>query len=75
MPCYELYSIIRIFQKDYAEYLGVLPECDKLLANLEEVRDSLKEKEFELKRITKDHQKNLEKSTGDMLTVEKVIEI
>lgn len=58
----ELERLIRIFQKDYAEYLGVLPECDKLLANLEEVRDSLKEKEFELKRITKDHQKNLEKN-------------
>ncbi len=58
----ELERLMDTFQKDYKEYFGILPECDKLLVNLEMVKDSLKEKEFELKRITKDQQKNLEKN-------------
>lgn len=53
---------IKNFKKQYKEYLDVIPECKNLLENLEKIRDDLKEKEYELDRIKKEQEKNLEKN-------------
>lgn len=66
-----LEGMIAQIKKDYAEYLGVLPECDQLLANLEKVQDSIREKEYELKKSKREQQQNLDKNNEKVKLIKK----
>lgn len=58
----QLDRTIKEVEKEFAEYIGIIPECKELLQNLEKIKDEIKEKEYELKRIKEEQQKNLEKN-------------
>ncbi len=59
---HQIDSTIRDFEREFKEYLSVLPECRELLANLEKVKLELEEKEYELNRIKHEQEENLEKN-------------
>ena len=40
----------------------MIPECRKLLADLEKIKDEISEKEYELQKIKDEQEKNLEKN-------------
>lgn len=60
----QLDRTIKEVEKDFAEYINVIPECKELLQNLEKVKDELKEKEYELARIKEEQEKSLEKNNA-----------
>lgn len=58
---------IKEVEKEFAEYINVIPECKELLDNLEKVKDEIKEKEYELERIKDEQEKNLEKNSAKVI--------
>lgn len=60
----EIDRTISDFKKEYKEYFGIIKECDELLQNLEQVKDEIKEKEYELNKIKEEQQKNLERNNA-----------
>ena len=62
----QLARTITEFKKDYADYLE-LPECEKLLKNLEKVKADLSEKEYEINSLQKEQKKLLEKNNAKVL--------
>lgn len=58
----QLERTIEEVEKEFAEYMGIIPECKELIQNLEKVKDEIKEKEYELERIKEEQQRNLEKN-------------
>lgn len=63
----ELNKTLATIKEDFKDYIGVLPECDSLIAHLEKVRDELHEKEYEISTIEKEQKKNLEKNNAKVL--------
>ena len=53
-------KLIRQIKDEFEDYIGVLPECDELLSNLEKVKRDIHEKEYEMERIKKEQEKQLE---------------
>ena len=53
---------IKEVEKEFKEYLDHIPECRELLANLEKIKQEIEEKEYELKKIKEQQEKNLEKN-------------
>lgn len=47
-------KFIKEFEKEYQEFFGKIKECDKILSDLESVKKSIKEKEYEIEKIKKD---------------------
>lgn len=61
-------QIIREIKNDFQEYLGVLPECDELLANLEKIKRDLHEKEYEMDKTKQQQERLLEMNNAKVLT-------
>ena len=61
-------SIISEIREEFKDYIGVLPECDRLLSNLEKIKSSLHEKEYEMDRLQKEQVELLEKNETKVLT-------
>ncbi len=66
----QLRSTIKTFETTYKEYLDSIPECKALLSNLYKVQSQLAEKEYELEKIKKEQQKNLEKNNQKVKTLD-----
>ena len=64
----EVSKLIKQIKEDFKDYLGVLPECDELLSNLEKVQRDLNEKEYEMQKIKKQQEKELERNNAKVLT-------
>lgn len=71
----KLETMMKDFEKDYKEYFGILPECQKLLDNLKIVLDSIHQKEEELKKIEKEQEKVLETNNNKVKTLTSVKEM
>ena len=71
----QLDMTIKEFEQEFKEYLDVLPECRKLLSDLEHVKDEIKEKEYELQKIKYEQVNNLEKNDAKVkvLTTEETM--
>ncbi|MBQ9019190.1 MAG: hypothetical protein IJ097_02625 [Bacilli bacterium] len=61
-------KLISLIKTDFKEYIGVIKECDQLLYNLENIKNSLKEKEYEMEIIKQKEQKELERNNMKVLT-------
>lgn len=68
----KLENIITDFEKTYKEYVDVIPEAKQLLNNLNITLDSIKEKEYEIKRIKDREKKNLIINSQKIKKYEKV---
>lgn len=55
-------KMIKKFKEDYKEFIDVIPECNKLLSNLESVKEQLQEREYEIAKIKSEQSKNLIKN-------------
>ena len=66
---------IKEFEKEFKEYLDVIPECRSLLSDLEHIKDEIKEKEYELNKIKYEQEYNLEKNAAKVkvLTTEETM--
>lgn len=64
----EIDSIISKINEEFSDYIGVMPECDKLLSNLNKVKDNLREKEYELEKIKEKQEKELEINNSKVLS-------
>ena len=64
----DLDKMISKIKEEYSEYIGVVKECDELLSNLEEVKNNLREKEYELERIKVKQEIELERNNAKVLT-------
>ena len=53
---------IKEVKVQFEEYMNVIPECKALLLDLEKIKAEIEEKEYELKRIKEEQEKNLEKN-------------
>ena len=53
---------IKEVKVQFEEYMNVIPECKALLLDLEKIKAEVEEKEYELKRIKEEQEKNLEKN-------------
>lgn len=62
--------VIKEFERDYQDYFETVPECKKILANLETVKDNIAEKEYELDRIKQEQEKNLENNNAKVKQLE-----
>ena len=60
---------IKEFETEFKEYLNEIPECRELLNNLEKIKDEILEKEYEIKRIKEEQEKNLEKNDAKVKTM------
>ena len=60
--------IIREIKNDFQDYIGILPECDELLSNLEKVKRDLHEKEYEMDRTKTEQERLLEANNAKVLT-------
>ena len=63
------YVTIKNFEKEFKEYIDIIPECKKLLQDLERVKEELAEKEFEINRIKEEQEKNLERNESKVKTM------
>lgn len=64
-------KMIKKFKEDYSEFMGVIPECDKLLSNLESVKEQLSEREYEIAKIKSEQTKNLAKNEAQVKKIGK----
>ena len=64
----QLMKLLVEFKEDFKEYFGKVKECDKLLNNLEEILDALREKEDEL-NIMKENQENMLENNNNKVQV------
>ena len=64
----EINKIISKIKNEFFDYIGVIPECDQLLSNLERVRSNIREKEYELDKIKIKQEKELERNNAKVLT-------
>lgn len=55
-------ATIKEVEHEFRDYLDNIPELRDLLHNLEKIKDEVLEKEYELKRIKEEQEKNLEKN-------------
>ncbi len=53
----------------YKDYVGVVPEFDELLANLRKVKRDMEEKEYEMNKIKKQQELELEKNDAKVKTM------
>lgn len=60
----QLEKLLEEFKENYKQYFGKVKDCDKLLVDLEDVLEALKEKEEELKIIKESQEKNLENNNS-----------
>ena len=56
-------------EKEFAEYMNIYPECRELLNNLMKIREEIKEKEYELKKIKEEQEKKLKLNNQKVLTL------
>ena len=66
-------SLIYKIKTDYKEYIGVIKECDLLLSNLEKIKNDIKEKEYEMERMKKEQEKELERNNAKVLKKETIL--
>lgn len=66
----QLKKMISDFERNYKQYFDSVPECRALLSNLYKVQADLAEKEYELEKIKKEQQKNLEKNNAKVKTLD-----
>ena len=64
----EVDKIISQIKEEFADYIGVIPECNELLSNLQKVKSNIKEKEYELEKIKYKQEKELERNKAKLLT-------
>ena len=61
-------KIIYEIEVDFADYIDVLPECKSLLSNLKKIKSAVKEKEYEMEKIKKEQEVQLENNNAKILT-------
>lgn len=61
---YEVDKMISQIKGQFADYIGVIPECDEVLANLNKIKRDLEEKEYEMKKIKEQQLLVLEKNNA-----------
>lgn len=61
-------SIIKEIKEEFSQYIGVIPECDELLSNLNKVKSNIEEKEYELEKIKDKQEKELERNNNKVLS-------
>jgi hypothetical protein len=54
-------------KEEFSDYIGVIPECDELLSNLNKVKENLKEKEYELEKIKEKQKLELARNNAKVL--------
>lgn len=63
----EIEELIKKIKEEFSDYIGVIPECDSLLSNLEKVKSNIKEKEYEVEQIKLKQEKELERNNSKLL--------
>ena len=53
----------------FKDYIGVVKECDYLLYDLNKIKDSIKEKEYEMERIKKEQENVLKENNAKVLKI------
>ena len=61
-------KMIMDIKNQFQDYLGLLPECDSLLLNLEKIKNQLKENESEIDDIKEQQEHLLKKNNEKVLT-------
>ena len=51
----------------YGDYIGVVPECDRIISSLKRIKNDIEEKEEEMKRLRKEQEKVLENNNAKVL--------
>lgn len=59
---YQVNQLITEIYESYRDYIDVLPECNHLLARLEQVKDDIAEKKYEMKRIKEEQIRLMDKN-------------
>lgn len=65
----EIDKMIKLIKYEFSEYIGVIKECDELLANLDKVKGELHEKEYEIEKIKTKQEKELERNNAKVLAI------
>ena len=65
----QIASTIKEVETEFKDYINHIPECRELLANLEKIKQEIEEKEYELKKIKEQQEKNLEKNDAKVKTM------
>lgn len=55
--------IVEINDK-FRDYFGVIPECDEMIRNLRRIQDEVEEKEYEMERLKRQQEYELEKNNA-----------
>ena len=61
-------TLISQVKYEFQDYIGVFGECDQLLNNLYRIKNDLREKEYEMEKIKKAQERELEKNNAKVLT-------
>ena len=62
-------KMISELEERYHDYLGKVSECDELLRNLRKVKSEVEEKEYEMERLKKQQELELEKNDAKVKTI------
>ncbi len=71
----KLQSMISEFKSEYKDYIDNVPEYSELLDNLIHINETLKEKEFEIRKIASEQKKNLQTNNEKVKVLEKSKEL
>jgi DNA repair exonuclease SbcCD ATPase subunit len=65
----QIEATIKEVETEFKDYINHIPECRELLTNLEKIKQEIEEKEYELKKIKEQQEKNLEKNDAKVKTM------
>lgn len=60
----EIDRMIQEIKSTYRDYIGLIPECDHILSNLNKIKGDIREKEYEMDKIKSQQVSLLEKNTA-----------
>ena len=64
----EIEKMLKTIKEEFKDYIGVYPECEELIRNLESIREDVLEREYEIQKIKEAQKKELEKNEAKVLT-------
>ncbi len=67
----EIDRTISRIKREFKDYIDIVPECANLITDLEKIKESIKEKDYEISTIEKEQRKNLEKNNAKVLKYQK----
>ena len=62
-------KMIKEIKEKYSDYLDAIPECREMLSNLNKIKEEVKEKEYEMKKLKQQQELEYERNNAKVKTI------